>query len=382
MTAFPQGLYAEGDEWYARGARPEDNEALLGIVGGVPMGGLVSTVQDRAPDFFAWTRLHAGISETGVICRRRDDGPVGLGTSVVRPTALPDGTVAPAGYLYDMRVLPEWRGAKVVPAMLRGSLDRLRDVYGVDVCTAAVVDANAVAKRATTSRQPRRAEQPVGRPALSYDLVSVLAPRRRHGRGPLRAERASHDDLDDVAAFLAARPRTWCEPVDRKVLDERLHRWPGLTPASFLVVRREGEVVGCAAPWDASPVRRMRVHGYGGWLRHVRPLANALGRARGIRPLPPPGDVLRFATLSHFDVEGDDPEVFAALLDAAWETPASEGANFLAAMVPRGSLLARGFAGFPSMRVPMTLLAMAIPGTRWATAPLDAPRAGLEMAVA
>ncbi|HLE96174.1 MAG TPA: hypothetical protein VI997_02285, partial [Candidatus Thermoplasmatota archaeon] len=275
--------FARGEGWYAHVAGPEDNDALLHVLRGVPMGGAVVTAQERAPDFFAWLAAQGGAAEAGLVRSTRDDAPIGLGTSVVRDAFLPDGSVGPLGYIGDIRVIPSWRRARVVPELGRGSLARLRRLYGVELCTMAVADANVPVRQAAVSRSPARAPQPIAAPISRYAMVCVLG-RRRHPAAA-RVERATTADLDEVAGFLDAgqRARVLGEPVPRKRLEERFAAWPGLRPGSFLLARdANGTLAGCAAPWDASPVRRMRVVEYHGALRAMRPALGLLSRLRGM----------------------------------------------------------------------------------------------------
>ena len=358
----------EADGWRVRLAVPEDNDALCAFVASVPMEGRLALAQERGPDFFAAARATLGTCET-FVAEDVAGRVVGCGTYALREGRMPDGSTAGVGLISDLRVLPAWRGARVLPTLGRVALERARDAHGVEVFQAAVMDGNRRVVGTARARGNARAGQPVSRPMTPYHLAS-LPP---GGRGDPRVERASAEDLDEVARFLdeGQRTRVLGERVTRKTLERRFDAWPGLRPESFLLVRDgSGGIAACGAPWDASPVRRYRVLRYGGALRLA---ARAMG-------LPPAGRLLRTATLSHLEVRGDDPRAFARLVAAA--RAEARGAHLLNVFVPRASPLQRGLPRLATRRTDMTLLVTTLPDARWRTDDLSTARPGFEMALA
>jgi hypothetical protein len=62
--------------------------------------------------------------------------------------------------------------------------------------------------------------------------------------------------------------------------------------------------------------RQTVVHGYGRTMNCVRPLYNAWARWRGLPSLPASGEAFRYRTVALPVVRDDDPQVFAALVEA------------------------------------------------------------------
>ena len=92
----------------------------------------------------------------------------------------------------------------------------------------------------------------------------------------------------------------------------------GLEPEDFFLAIVRGEVVGCVALWDQSGFKQVVVRGYAPRLARWRPWLNRLSPITGTPRLPEPGQSLPHAYLSHLAVDGDDPEVFRALIEAAY----------------------------------------------------------------
>lgn len=369
-------MIARGDGWTARLATPDDDAALRALVRSVPMEGAVTVAQEREPSFFALARATPGRCET-FLAEDAEGRVIGCGTLALREGWFPDGSWRGVGQVSDLRVLPAWRGARVLPLLGRAALERARDAHGVEVLHAALVDANRRAVRAVTGRSGAREGQPLARPMTPYHMLS-LPP---GGRGDPSVERATPDDLDEVARFLdeGQRSRTFGHRVDRKLLESRLASWPGLRVEDFLLVRDgAGALAACAAPWDPSPLRSYRVLAYRGAARAYPWLARLLPGPG----LPRAGERLRSVVLSHLEVRGDDPRLFARLLRAARAHAAPRRPHLVTSFVPLASPMRRAARGLLARRTPMTLFTLALPDGPWRGADFSTARPGFEMALA
>lgn len=364
-----------GDGWTARLATPHDNTALCALMRTIPLGGWPQVAQER-DDFFLLPTLHGGHSETYIV----EDGTgraVGCGTHVVREAWL-DGKRVRAGHVGDLRVAPEFRGGRVLPHLARMGLERSHRQHGTVLSTMAAMRSNRRARRAATSRNASRTVQPISVALADYRMMSVPM---RPAAMPAEVACAGPDDLDEVAAFLAEGQRSrllgWV--LDRRALQARLETWPGLRLEDFLLVRRSGRLVGCAAPWDPSPARRTRVLRWGP-LAAYRKAQATVAPWRGRVALPAAGGVLRTSYLTHLEVEGDDPRIMRSLLAAALAR--GSGAQTVAALVPEGSQLASAFRGLGAHTLPCTLLGVS-PAAAFPATPAAPPvRLGLELALA
>jgi hypothetical protein len=120
--------------------------------------------------------------------------------------------------------------------------------------------------------------------------------------------------LGPIADCLIRNYRRYqCAPV----WDESALTSAGLGAEDFLVLR-EGERVGaCVAIWDQRKSRQTVVRGYRAPLGLLRPLVNLTAPLAGLPVLPPSGQPLAQAFLSHLSCDGDDPGAMARLLRAA-----------------------------------------------------------------
>lgn len=377
-------LIAQGDGWHVRLATRADNDALVHLMREVPMEGLVSLAQDRSPDFFAADRAHEpGSAETGIAIDERSGEAVACGTYVMRDAWWPDGARRPVGYLFDVRIRPSHRKAKILPAWGKGAFERARHVHQTEVFLTSFVASNRRVRRAAAGDKPERADQPVTRPLTRYDLVSVQITRHRP-RAHRDVRRATPADLDEIARFLAEgqRGRAFGYVLDRKALESRFETWPGLRIDDFrLAFDVKGALVGCCAPWDAAAVKRNMAISWHGPMRAYRVAYNAARAIHGGAPLPGPGEAFRFSTLSHVEVKDDDPEVMRALLADVLPDARARRQHFVGAMVVQGSPLARAFRGLLASRTRLILNATTLHDSPYAGVEFDARRPGFEMAI-
>lgn len=359
-------------------ARAGDDAELRALLADVPTPGRPSIIQEREPGFFELLRLHGGTAET-YVAEKRDGTLVACGSLVVRP-----GTVGQAleqiGHVGDLRIRPAYRGGGLLAAMGGLAFRRARDQHGVRLGCSVALASNGRLRGAIVARGARREAQPPGRRVAAYTMASVvLPPKSRHS--DLELSTANSSDIDALGTFLGttSSARLFGYEMSPAVLRRRLNEWPGLKLSDFLLVRRQGLLVGCAAPWDPTPVRQTRIHAWGVLAPAVR-LLDARRRTAGLSPLPKPGEHLRMAYLTHSHVEGDDPAVFAALVQGAWQWSAGRGLHGVAAMVPEGSAMQAGLPrGTTRTRVHVHAIALRDTAVPSATSPRHP---GLEMAIA
>lgn len=374
-------LVAQGDGWHVRLATKDDNDALLRLMREVPMSGAVALAQDRAPDFFASNRLHeSALVETGIAIDEASGEAVGCGTYVMRDAWWFDGARRRVGYLSDLRVRPSHRGARIVPTWGKGAFERARDRNATEVFVTSFVAKNWQMQGVAA----RQGEQPVSLRMTPYSMLNVqVAGPLPRVRGDIR--RAQPADLDELARFLAEgqRTRAFGYVIDRKLIETRLATWHGLRIEDFrLAFDRRGAIVGCCAPWEATRVRRTIVEGWRGGLAAYRAAFNAAAPLLRAERLPGRGEPLRFATLSHLEVAGDDPAVLRDLVASCLADARERRLHFLGAMVVDGSPLERAFRGLLASRTRLVMNATMLPTSEWRRHDFSTSRPGFEMALA
>src|SRR5262249_44181575 len=133
-----------------------------------------------------------------------------------------------------------------------------------------------------------------------YHTAAFTVPGRSRMSTPssFTLDLARPEDAGDITAFLRREgPRRQFFPCDPST-DQ--------FASDILIARRRGHIVGTLAAWDQHAFKQTIVEGYTGCLRFLRPL---LG-------LPRPGLPLRYHFAAIPVVEGDDLEVFTALIEA------------------------------------------------------------------
>ncbi|PDW03291.1 hypothetical protein [Candidatus Viridilinea mediisalina] len=308
-------------------ATPADDAALRRLLVANPLPGRVALSYEREPSYFA------GCSTMGhfwqVMVARAHPGAevVGLANRAVRHAYLA-GRVAPLGYLGQLRVDGPFRGL----GLLERAYHMLRKVHndGRAGCyLTTIVEGNTAAQRVLVTHPPATAPRlyPHSR------LVSLALVARRYP--PLRLPRVElvwdgRERLAQIADFLAHYgPRRQFFPAysATDLAGSPLTR--GFDPRDFCLALHHGAIIGLLGLWDQSAYKQTVVRGYHGWMRPTRPLYNLAARLLGLQPLPAPGAQLRHCYASFLCIADDQPQVFAALLQAALQRAALRGANYL-----------------------------------------------------
>jgi predicted N-acetyltransferase YhbS len=292
-------------------ARPEDDPELRRLLRDNPMDGEIRVSLEREPNAFLAAAVEGEPHRT--IVARDGGGVVGMGSRSVW-TAFVNGEPSRLGYLSQLRVDHAYRGRK---RLLRGGYELIRSFRGADELpfdlTSIVAD-NQVARRLLGAGLP-------GLPAYREieGFTTLVLPTTSGSRTTPNVERGTRDRMAGIAACLERnRPRYQFAPrfsVEDLLSSERSR---GLAPKDFFVAVAGGEIVGCLALWDQSGFKQVVVRGYGPRLSRWRPWINRLSPLLGMPRLPDPGQILPHAYVSHLAVDGDDPAIFQALVEAAF----------------------------------------------------------------
>jgi hypothetical protein len=328
-------------------ASPADDADLRALLRGNPMGGWISIAMAREPSFFA--PLIAGEDHQAIIARDTATGnAIGMCARTVRQ-AYVGGEAQPLGYIGELRIAASHRHRfHIVRQGFETLRAELHEPERTPYYLTAIVDDNATARRLLEANLPGK---PVYRPLAA---CTTLALRTRSGAVDPAAH-ARPDEIAAVADCLARNHRRYLfAPVwsadDLRHAPER--GGPGI--GDFLVHRRAGSIAGCLALWDQTRVRQAIVHGYRAPIAKLRPWLNLLGGLTGLPTLPPQGTALRQVYLSFPAIDGEDPAILCALVQAGLREARRRGFDLalltLAAenpMLPalRQAFRARDYAG-------------------------------------
>jgi hypothetical protein len=364
-------------------ATDADSAALCETFAGITMDADLQLSIRRDPDFMALYRMQTDSWECWV--GERAGKIVGLGALLARDGYL-NGAPVRIGYLGDLRVAPRLPGGLRLLGQLYGPvLDRFAESNGCDLFLTTIIASNARALRALTSDRSRQIGIPSYHLLQQFDIRAVhLALPRLRAKGRYEVRRASEPDLPTIAAFLDAdsRRRPFGYVLDEPELRRRLARWPGLEISDFyLAFDWRGALVGCCAPWDASPVKRTVVTAYRGSMRWVRRVHDVAAPLLGVPALPSGGQALKYAYLTHLAVPSGEPAIMRALLEAVYRDRRAEGFHFLSVCVPESDPLRPAYSGFLASNLRSNLYVVAARGQAPPHVDLTGRRPGFEMAL-
>ncbi|HJK89359.1 MAG TPA: hypothetical protein RMH85_31135 [Polyangiaceae bacterium LLY-WYZ-15_(1-7)] len=377
---------AESEGVLARPARRLETERLADLFAAVSMDGDLRLSVERHPDYFALYDLEHDPEEQHVRAFEKDGEVEGVAAFLARD-ALLGGERVRTAYMSDLRFSDALRGGKVLGKVFAPEMRLAREATGAELFYTVVFDGNGAAQKALVKRDPRWPDKPLYRPLRRFDITSVLLahPPLPRLRRPYRVTRARAEDMDEVLAFLQRdqRGRPFGYVLDEGRFERRLRDWPRFGAESFYLARDgQGRLAGVTATWDAFDVKRYRVRAYRGAMKRIRRAWDLAAPLLGGTKLPAPGELLRYAYLTHLCVPSEDPAVLAALLDAAYADLRGTGLCFLMLYLEREDPLRAALRGYLTSAMPATFYVVCAPDSRFAEVDLGAGRPGFEMALA
>lgn len=295
-------------------ATPADEPELRRLLRDNPMDGAIRVSLEREPDAFLAAAVEGEPHHTIVARDPRTGAVVGMGSRSVWNTFV-NGEPRRLGYLSQLRVDRAFRGRR---RLLAAGYALLRDLRGPDEApfdlTSIIAD-NQIALRLLGAGVPGL---PRYRELAPFVTLILPTPRPRRPPGGIRIERGTLETMKEVADCLTRNRRRY-QTAPYFTAEDLLspERSRGLAPESFHLALVEGRVAGCLAVWDQSGFKQAVVQGYAPRLARWRPWINRLAPLFGAPRLPDPGRLLAHAYLSHLAVDGDDPDLFQALIEAA-----------------------------------------------------------------
>lgn len=362
----------------ARWATPDDNATILELYRRLSMqGGVFNITFVKDPDYFRFLRYEG--PEHHVLLVENSDGVAeGMATLVMRPSYVGD-QVEWVGHWSDLRFIRgrDRRSTFDWKVFMAAICDHGHEVEGWHGCKhwlGSFVMANERARAAFTAQETPFDLTPVA----NYQMVNLLA-HRPFGRGKLRQLKqavpdlhvrvARTEDIGRLRAFLNTQNREralgYVFDGEHDELTRRLQSWDDFSIESFyLASDANGKLVGCLAPWDLSPGRRIVVDDFPTTMKVAAGLARGLGKS-----VPQPGEELRILYLTTQEIDhtlapAGRRAVFAALLEALYADPRVADYHMVAMTdYDRESMLDVIEPAFFTQKTPTLLYAMTTPGT-------------------
>jgi hypothetical protein len=338
-------------------AGQKDDPALRRLLASVAMPGSITVSFEREPDYFAAMRM-SGEEWQVIVAEEAGSGELAGVLSRSVQQRFVNGKPARIAYWGQLRIAPRFQGSVFLPrAFIFGR--GLHAASPVDGSFAVIADENPVARRLFAEKHGRLL--PPFLPVTRILTFGISLGRRwvRDGKASQPATRArtqimrgSDIALSAIASFLLEKGS---EEQFYPVYGQDYFLACGLHPRDFVVASREGRIVGVAGVWDQSGCKQTVVRSYNGLLRIGRPAYNFAARLRGSPRLPALGRHIRSAYLGFIAVEGQDPEVFRAIIHEACRRATERGLAHLMVGLSEEDPLASVPRALPHIRYASTL---------------------------
>jgi len=295
-------------------AAPEDDPALRLLLRDNPMEGEIRVSLEREPNVFLAAAVEGEPHRT-IVAREPGGGIVGMGSRSVW-NAFVNGEPCRLGYLSQLRVDRAHRGRKRLITAGYDLIRSFRNTEEMPFDLTSIIADNDVARRLLGAGLPGLPRYQEIEEWTTLVVPTTSRPRRTTGA---RIERGTPERLGEIAGCLERNRRRYQFAPRFSAADLRSpERSRGLEPSDFFLAVVDTEVVGTLALWDQSGFKQVVVQGYAPRLALWRPWINRFSPVLGTPRLPDPGQALPHAYLSHLAVDEDDPEIFRALVEAAY----------------------------------------------------------------
>jgi acetyltransferase (GNAT) family protein len=317
----------------------EDEPAIRRLLRRTPIPGDITLSLEREPSACAANAVASEHTQI-LVARAEENGEVvAMGVRGVMDWYV-NGTPSKIGYLGQLRVDPSYRAR---PRLLLRGYAKFKELHEADGCThiyaTTIMTDNVPARRALES--PMK-----GMPSYRHidDLVTLAITTRSGSPGSLPGVQiadATAGDLGELEQCLARYgSRYQFTPVWSQAVLKDPGRMRDLRVDDFILARRNGQIVGCVALWDQRKFKQTVVRGYSWQLACARPVANVISRLIGSPRLPPVGEQLDMAYVSHVAIDGDDPEVLEILLRRALARATEKGVALVTLGLSRRNVMA------------------------------------------
>jgi hypothetical protein len=291
-------------------AKPGDGPEILAILEETDFKGRIGLVYTRRPDPYRSFHLE-GKDTVVAVCRdTRENKIVGFGAFTIRKVFV-NGEVMDAGYLFGLRARREYQ--RKYPLLGRGYkfIEEMIVKRRVPYVLTTILEENRYTQQLLEKKRPF---MPDYVPLTLYGTFIF----KTGGEFKIPAEfsfkRADTNDLSKILTFINTQGKQKQFYTVLGAPDLASGLLPGLRGEDFWVLYdHQNEIAACGALWNQQGYKQYLIKEYGGVLKLVRPLTAVL-KLLGFPPLPKPGSVLNFCTLSFWAIRGDDPVIFETYL--------------------------------------------------------------------
>ena len=264
---FEQISNALSDYIHIKVATEEDNDRIVKFLRSIPMElEDFHLSYDRSPNYFALNELQ-GNSALTFLLLNKDMSIGGVGGLFVRSCWV-KGEEKRVAYLSDLRIAPtlykktrlEWHRAYEV---LMCALRELEGEDKIDYFYTAILKENKPALKSLTNPK----YQVVYEELCDYESINIFGPalRKQHDQNHLIFDKAKLADKAQLRAFLEQQNKQkflgqfFNQGCKHDEWDHREKYWPNFKAQNFLILKKEGKIVGTCLPWATKNSRRFIV---------------------------------------------------------------------------------------------------------------------------
>lgn len=329
-------------------ASEADDAEIRRLLRETPMPGRISISLEREPNALVAAAVEGDEHHTIIARDPKSNRLIAMGSISIRERYV-NGEPTRIGYLGQLRLDRRWRGHATV--ILRGYqfFQRLHESLGVKLYLTSIASDN-IAARQFLERGLRG--MPTYQPMC--ELVTLVFRPPRFGAVPLgdshvMIRQGTPELMPAIAGLLQdCNAGGQFSPVWTPLQLKSLSQF-GLAPCHFRILFNRDRPIACAAIWDQRLCRQAVVRRYPTALRLARVPLNGLARIIGLPKLPPIGQPLALAFVSHVAVPSDQPASIQPLICWLHATAQGLGVDNIAvgldARDPRLAMLRDSFGG-------------------------------------
>lgn len=310
-------------------ATEKDNQDILNFFSQTQIQGRgLNIVYDRAPDFFAFLKIHSP-DVLVLIYRGLTNEIQGVATMLFRQGYV-DGHVERVCYLGDLRMGFDRKGAALWRKIYgeffarKNEIDQLKDVKLFYTC---LIDDNELSQRSLARNKKSGFTYHRVSP---YAMVTLMMKKSSLGSPSMSYEVSQDPNLDSLLDFYKKNENTTTAGyLYTQEIPARLSAWPDLNKKDFLVIRENGRIVASCALWSPRKCKRILLTRVPLHLRSVFALLRLLsfGKFRFEGELK-----VLYVTHLMFEqslAQEKKAKIFKELLKEAWKVREKKGYHFL-----------------------------------------------------
>jgi len=291
------------------------------------LAGSINVLLTREPNAFHAAEISGDVYEL-MLAYQRETGRLLGGGARFEFDAYVNGDVGRIGYLGELRIQG---GLKQRRKLLLNAYRAMRVQHekgSVPCYITTIISDNTSTRRLL---EAGLSDMPTYQPLET--LVTLTIPVRqaaRHTSLQTRVERCSDDQLDELALRLDISGRDYqFHPAWTAETLRSGKRCRGIRPSDFFVARDDDGIRGACCLWDQRAFKQTVVAGYSKRLARARPFFNIVAPILRQPRLPPPGQNIQSAFLSHISVDHGDEATLMTLIGHAAREATSRGIDYL-----------------------------------------------------